>query len=318
MSAPSGLVVQERRTSKQTIAVRRACARLCRVPSARAIHQAARLRIESRFFTDWCRRAPYASLHESFLGAVERLSAWPSPEDYDDLAARVPRATRDAGGLAVPRFVVQDRQELARLGGYEPHVARMRAVPTRARNWHDFFNMAVWAHFPRVRWALNAIHVDGALGPVDPRNGRAPEQNVAAQFDESGLIVASSSAELLAGLGGLRFKMVFWERREELLATTRFWVVGHGMLESLLTPHLGLSGKAVLVQLPRPPASYAADELRFGVDTLVAERIAGWRGRAPVLGPVPVLGIPGCADNSAPSFYDDTRYFRFERRPRAR
>lgn len=286
------------------------------MPSARAIHQAARLPIESRFFTDWCRRAPYASLHESFLTAIEPLTAWPAPEQYDDLAARVPRAALEAGAVAVPRFVVQDRQELARLGGYEPHVARTRAVPTRARNWHDFFNMAVWAHFPRVRWALNALHVDGALGPVDPRNGRAPEQNVAAQFDESGLIVASSSAELLAALGGLSFKTVFWERREELLSTTRFWVVGHGMLESLLTPHLGLSGKALFVQLPRAPASYAADELRFGVDALVAERIAAWRGGPPVLAPVPLLGIPGYADNAAPAFYDDTRYFRFERRRR--
>jgi hypothetical protein len=288
------------------------------VPSARAIHQAARQRLESRFFTDWCRRAPYSSLHASFLAAIEPLTAWPSPQEYDGLAARVPRAPLDADGasIAVPRFVAQDRLELERLGGYEPHVASTRAVPTRARNWHDFFNMAVWAHFPRVRWALNALHVDGALGPVDPRNGRAPPQNVAAQFDESGLIVAGSSAGLLAELRALRFKHVFWERRQELLATTRFWVVGHGMLESLLTPHLGLSGKAVFVELPRAPASYVSDDLRFRVDADVAELIAGWRGHSPALDPVPFLGVPGYADNDAPDFYDDTRYFRFQRRAR--
>lgn len=237
---------------------------------------------------------------------------------YDELAARVPGDARNAAELAVPRFVAQDRRELERLGGYEPHVAQARAVPTRARSWHDFFNMAIWAHFPRLRWALNAVHVDSALGPVDPRNGRAPEQNVAAQFDESGLIVASSSAELLAQLRALRFKQVFWERRQELLASTRFWIVGHGMLESLLTPHFGLSGKAVLLELPRAPSSYQADDLRFWVDALVAERIAGWRGRAPVLDPLPLLGIPGYADNAAPEFYDDARYFRFQRQPRDR
>jgi hypothetical protein len=174
--------------------------------------------------------------------------------------------------------------------------------------------MAVWAHFPRVRWALNAVHVDDSLGPVDPRNGRAPAQNVAAQLDESGIIVASSSRELLGELRELRFKRVFWERRAELLATTQFWIVGHGALESLLAPHLGLASKAVLLDLPRPPATYDGDELRRESDQRVAGLIRGWRGSVPVLDPIPLLGIPGYADNAAPDFYDDARYFRFQRR----
>ena len=277
--------------------------------SARAIHRAAREAIEARFFTDWCGRAPYAAFHEQFLGAVGRLTSWPAPSEYDALARQVP-----SEGSELPRFVAQDREALRRLGGYEQHVAQARAVPTRERSWHDFFNMAVWAHFPRLRWALNSLHVDAALGPIDPRNGRAPQQNVAAQLDESGIIVASSSAELLAELRALRFKRVFWERRSELLATTRFWVIGHGMLESLLTPHPGLSAKAVLLELAQAPAAYAADDLRRQMDARVADLIHGWREGAPVLDPLPLLGIPGYADNSAPHFYDDERYFRFQRR----
>jgi hypothetical protein len=244
------------------------------------------------------------------LAAVEGLTAWPTPEQYDDLAAQVPTT------LALPRFVAQDRDLLRRLGGYEQQVARVRCVPTRERSWHDFFNMAIWAHFPRVRWALNALHVDRTLAPIDPRNGRAPQQNVAAQLDESGLIVASSCPELLAELRALRFKRVFWERRAELLATTRIWVVGHGMLESLLAPHPGLAGKALLLALPREPDSYDADALRSQVDARVAEQIAGWHARSPYLDPLPLLGIPGYADNQTAELYDDERYFRFERRAR--
>ena len=107
-----------------------------------------------------------------------------------------------------------------------------------------------------------------------------------------------------------------WERRDELLATTRFWVVGHGTLESLLTPHLALASKAVLRDLPSPPASYDSDALRVATDERVAAIIHSWRGRAPVLDPVPLLGIPGYADNARPEFYDDARYFRFARRAR--
>jgi hypothetical protein len=282
------------------------------VPSGRAIHQAARAELEARWFRDWCGRAPYAWLHERFKQAVAQLTAWPTAQAYDELARLVPCA--DA---VLPRFVAQDREAVRLAGGYEQHVARQQAVPTRPRSWHDFFNMAVWAHFPRVRWALNAIHVDTSLGPVDPRNGRAREQNVASQLDESGIIVASSSGELLQELRDLRFKRVFWERRAELMSTSQFWIVGHGTLESLLTPHLGLASKAVLLELPRPPRSYDADALRVAIDAQVAALIAGWRGAAPVLDPIPLLGIPGYADNAAAEFYDDARYFRFERRTAA-
>lgn len=262
--------------------------------------------------TDWCRRAPYGHFHESFIAKVERLTAFPEPETYDELASRVPRPEPSP----LPRFVRQERAALQRFGGYERHVAQARAVPTRPHSWHDFFNMAVWAHFPRLRWALNAVHVDDTLGPVDPRNGRAPAQNVAAQLDESGVVIASSSPELLGALEALRFKHVFWERRPELGATTRFYVVGHGMLESLLTPHPRLSGKAVLLELPRAPGAYDADELREWVDARTAATIGAWRTVPPALAPLPLLGVPGYADNAFAEFYDATDYFRFERRSR--
>jgi hypothetical protein len=280
------------------------------VQSGRAIHQAARARLEARFFTDWCREQPYAQLDPRFLRATEGLTGWPAAEQYDELARVVPIWV----DVDRPRFVAQDREALRRAGGYEQHVARYRAVPTRERSWHDFFNMAVWAHFPRVRWALNSIHVDKSLGPVDRRNGRAPAQNLASQLDESGVVVVSSSRALLSALRELRFKEVFWERRDELLATTRFWIVGHGTFESLLTPHLGLASKAVLLDLPAPPASYDTDTLRISTDERVAAIVHSWRAIVPVLDPVPLLGIPGFADNARPDFYDDARYFRFARR----
>lgn len=274
--------------------------------------------------TDWCDRAPYTAFCPRFLRVVRAFTAWPAPADYDALARLVPQATLpDANAddvvgarAKLPRFVAQDREQLRRFGGYEQQVAAAGAVPTRERSWHDFFNMAVWAHFPRVRWALNALHVDRTLGPVDPRNGRAPQQNAAAQFDESGMIVASADASLLSDLRALRFKRVFWQRRDELLASTRFWVIGHGTLESLLTPHLGLASKAVLLELPQTPFLRDGDELRHEVDARVAALIDDWRLAAPSLDPVPLLGIPGYADNACPDFYDDARYFRFQRRSR--
>lgn len=240
---------------------------------------------------------------------MRELTAWPAPEDYDRLARLVPRSHVER-----PRFVPQKREALRELGGYEQHVTRLRAVPTRPANWHDFFNMSVWAHFPAVRWALNELHVDATLGPKDPRNGRAPAQNMAAQFDESGMIVSSTSPSLLDDLRALRFKRVFWERRGELHETTRFWVVGHGTLESLLSPHLGLAVKAILLDVPGHPAERHDAGWGEALDARAAAIVRSWREVTTVLHPIPVLGIPGYCDRQSSEFYDDARYFRFQRR----
>ena len=268
------------------------------------------------FSLHWLARPPYSELHPHLLRALERCSAWPDPERYGELARQVPRAE----DVELPRFVSQNRAALREAGGYEQHVAKACAVPTRPGVWHDFFNMVVWAHFPKLRWALNSLHVDPTAAPKDPRNGRAPAQNLAASFDESGMLVLSTSRSVLQELRALRFKNVFWQQRAELLETTRFWLVGHGALESLLARPPGLIARALLLHVPSVPPARDADALRFEIDARIAGVVHGWRSARTVLDPIPLLGIPGYADNDASEFYDDVRNIRFEpvsRRPAA-
>ena len=130
------------------------------------------------------------------------------------------------------------------------------------------------------------------------------------------MIVVSTSSSLLEDLRELRFKRFFWERRDELRATTLFWMVGHGTLESLLTPHPGLAAKGLLIHVPALPPPEGMDALRFEIDRLAAQRIEAWRAAHTVLDPVPVLGIPGYADNDFAEFYDDAQQFRFDGRSR--
>jgi hypothetical protein len=268
------------------------------------------------FTLTWLSRSPYRELHPRFRQALRGLSSWPDPEQYDELVRNVPQAA----DVLLPRFVTENRATLRQMGGYERHVAELRRVPTRRASWHDFFNMAVWAHFPKLRWALNSLHVDDDVGPKDPRNGRAPAQNVAATFDEAGMLVVSSSRGVLEELRALRFKRAFWQQRAELLATTRFWLVGHGMLESLLEPHAALAARSLLLHVPCLPPASGADDFRFELDALAASRIQGWRAGRTVLDPVPLLAIPGYSDNDSADFYDYPKNVRFEpisRRPAA-
>lgn len=264
------------------------------------------------FALDWLDRRPYRDLDCRFVHALRAFSTWPLPEQYDALVHAVPQAT----DTRLPCFVSENREALRRAGGYERHVARLGTVPTRPQSWHDFFNMVVWAHFPRLRWALNALHVDPEIGPKDPRNGRAPAQNLAATFDETGMLAVSTSRDLLEELRALHFRRAFWERRAELVSTTRFWVVGHGLLEALLEPRPGLSGRCLLLHMPELAAD--GDELRVRLDALAAGRAEAWRNARSVLDPIPVLAIPGFCDNDSADFYEDPRNIRFEpisRRP---
>lgn len=268
--------------------------------------------VDQPFAVDWRGRAPYRNLHPNLVASLEQRVSWPAPEEYDELAGQVPQAL-DA---QLPRFVHQDRTAVTKAGGYEAHVATLRAVPTRARSWHDLFNMVVWAHFPKLRWALNGLHVEADPGAQDPRNGRSPAQNLAASFDEAGLLVVSTSADVLSDLRELRFKRALWERREELSATTRFWLVGHGTLETLLAPHPGIVARALQLHVPRLPCAEGEEAFRFEVDALAAARIRSWRASRAVLDPVPVLGIPGYFSNDTCEFYDDPDHFRFDGRSR--
>ncbi len=273
-------------------------------------------RVVPPFALDFSSRRPFRDLHPRFLAALQSLADWPACAQYDELAREVPAAP-DA---KLPRFVAQDRELVTSCGGYEEHVSQLSAVPTRPRNWHDFFNMVVWAHFPKLRWALNALHVDPNAGPKDPRNGRAPAQNLAATLDEAGMLVTSTSARLLAELRALRFKRAFWDMRAELLETTQFWLVGHGMLESLLTPHTALAARSLLLHVPSHPTAEKADAFRWELDALVAAQVQTWRTTRPVLDIVPLLAIPGYWDNDSADFYDDPANIRFDpssRRPAA-
>ncbi|HYQ41235.1 MAG TPA: DUF3025 domain-containing protein [Polyangiaceae bacterium] len=261
---------------------------------------------------------PYRDFHPSFCGALQGHVGWPEPEQYDELARQVPRAA----DVQLPRFVTENREAVRHQGGYEQHVAKLRAVPTRAGHWHDFFNMAVWAHFPKLRWALNSLHVDADPGQRDPRNGRTPAQNVAATFDEAGMLVISTNRGILEDLRALHFKRAFWERRQELLQSTRFWVVGHGLLESLLWPHSRLAARSLQLQVASLPSLAAtqgeSDSFRFEIDDLAAARVRAWHHRRTVLDPVPVLAIPGYSENGAGEFYEDMQNIRFDpvsRRP---
>jgi len=179
---------------------------------------------------------------------------------------------------------------------YEVKVYETGRVETRPDNLHDFLNALIWLAFPRSKARINAMHAAEI-----PREGgkRGRLRDLLTVFDEGGALVECEDQTLIALLDQMRWKELFWERRERVRSAMRITVFGHAALEKAAEPWPGIACKALLV--------------RPGVDLDAA--VHAWLGALKPgasprdLTPVPVFGYPGWHAQDA-AFYDDTRYFR--------
>lgn len=100
-----------------------------------------------------------------------------------------------AGGAPI-RFVEQPpkRRPLDLNNLYDERIYTRGEVPSRTRNWHDFFNMLVWATFPVIKVAINARQRAALRARITPEMTRLPgartrEQDMLAMLDEGGVML---------------------------------------------------------------------------------------------------------------------------------
>ena len=197
---------------------------------------------------------------------------------------------------------------------YEQRAFRSGVVATRPNNWHDAFNALVWLTFPLSKRALNSAHVQARSTPTGEGNQRGKLRDSLTQFDECGVIVAGTSPALWQAICRHEWVEAFVSNRSELQATTRFIVFGHGSLDALRAPFVGLCGKAIFLEIAACDlVAIDADDLQT-VDADLARRVAStnWQESSCLsLQPLPLLGIPGATtDNEHADYYRDQRQFR--------
>ncbi len=219
---------------------------------------------------------------------------WPAPDRY------YPKLSEHAS----VRFVGVD------VLSYEDHVAETGEVPTRHASWHDLLNALVWHRFPASKLALNRLHQLARLTAGSVQRGR--RRDAATLFDENGAVVFSDDPELLSLIRQMDWPQLFWQRRHEYGVRWQVLLFGHGLLDQLRQPFLGLTAHALLLPLS---AAVAADAQ--AADAAIADCIAcesaSWTPAQ--LAPLPILGIPGWwPENDNEAFYDNRQYFRRERR----
>ena len=252
-----------------------------------------------------------APVFAPFHAAIARLPAdrWPDPADLTAIAPEV--ATLRGSPI---RFVAPRPPEERGRTYYEQHIAETGEVETRAQNWHDLFNALAWIAYPKAKAAINAQHAAllAERGEAEAKQ-RGPERDALTLFDESGVVVASASPELLRLIVDHEWKELFWRRRSDLEARARFFAFGHAFVEKALHPRTGIGTKTVFVPV---------DELFFmlPVEAQVAradeELARHFTHRSRFTSPksmasLPAMGIPGWhPGNASEDFYDDASHFR--------
>ncbi len=221
------------------------------------------------------------------------------------------------------RFVEQEYGKLPFESQYEPRCYLTGEVPTRGDNWHDLLNALVWLTFPKSKAAINTRHFQAqtlqaqAIPPHDAqtRSERGAVRDTNTLLDESGVIVVYADEELAGLLKNFQWKPLFWEQRARVEKSMGFYLFGHGLYEKALQPYIGMTGQGLLLAVEQAFFDWPQQRQLAYLDELLADYLAdpAHCNSTRELSPVPLLGVPGWAEQTA-GFYDNTAYFRSGRR----
>ena len=248
-------------------------------------------------------------------------SEFPTPELLNEKVAEY-QASWQGPTFKGQRLFKDDEQRY-----YETIISEDKVIPTRERSWHDLFNALIWLQFPKTKSLLNELHVaDINRYGVNPRTAR---RNRITHFDECGVVLAVESPkgsdlpvvkqsaracreEFLYRLAQHEWKTVFIANREMWYTQVSPFIFGHANLEMMLNPFIGLTGKWLAVSVPYGFSQLDRWQQRAQLDEAMVARIKALDcfECAPLLKPLPLLGVPSWHHKQDETFYSNSDYFR--------
>lgn len=186
---------------------------------------------------------------------------------------------------------------------FERQVYQHGRLPVRPGSIHDMLNLCMWCLWPATKAALNALHVE--RGYQGKGAARSAAGNAGTLLDECGIVIVAAATEPAPLIKNHDWQTLFVQQRGHWHNKWHPWVLGHGLLEQMLSPFDGIMGKCLVI--PEPTQATP--------DQVLARAITGLRQPAQLLS-LPVLGIPGWhRANGDPAYYRNTRYFRPQPKP---
>lgn len=197
-------------------------------------------------------------------------------------------------------------------GNYEEQIFKTGRVSTRTNNWHDFFNALVWARFPALKAAMNSMHFQ----EIQKQSGtvRGKLRDALTLWDECGVIVASTSDQVIHSLAQRNWRSSFQDSSHLWQDHVRVFICGHALLEKFLNPYKSITAHTVFVKVANDSLQNDRATLRMNLDKSLALKLGQGEliKTTADLSPLPLAGIPGwwkeCAQNE--QFYADTSVFR--------
>ena len=192
---------------------------------------------------------------------------------------------------------------------YEQIIFEDKQIPTRDDSWHDFFNALIWSEFPTCKAYLNHLHmVDIKAHGVHPRTKL---RNKITLLDECGVIVLTTNKELKHAFEQQNWQAIFLNSRVSWFENTMPYMFGHAIYESLLQPFIGLTGKAMIIEVASIETINKCKDKHY-LDALVLEYLqqSSVFEKAKPFFPLPILGVPTWYSESQDTeFYANTDYF---------
>lgn len=242
----------------------------------------------------WRQHPGFASVAQAASQICSDWREWPAADQY------YPALSQQSS----VRFVSAD------VLSYEDHVAETGEVPTRHACWHDLLNALIWQSYPDSKSALNRLHQAARQPLLVGQRGR--RRDAATLFDENGALVWSDDEQLLALIRAMDWPTLFVEHRQAFGRNLHVRLFGHGLLDQLRQPFLGLTAHALLLRV-NDASSVALAVQDAWLSEQIDARKSQWTPAD--LSPLPVLGIPDWwPGNDEPAFYQNRQYFRRERR----
>jgi hypothetical protein len=246
--------------------------------------------------------------HLRTLFNIQHLGTWPSTNWFKAHLNAV-----NENGLKIT--FIDDQQIDFGERYYEQVIFDTGQVPTRSKNWHDLFGGFIWCLFPKTKALINKRHVDEIA--IHGTKQRSKHRNALTLFDECGVILAVSDTNWQQWLRNHQWTKAFIDERVQWGKTIAPFMFGHANYEMLTKPYIGLTGKALFVNVPINFFEQNLSQQYEYLDNMLYEmiKVQDCLKNNNLLSPLPILGVPGWHDaNNCPDFYNNTDYFRVKTR----
>lgn len=251
----------------------------------------------------------YLGPYLEFFLAYEK---WPDLRAYQNYFDASPLPIRNTRGSSL-KIIENNFEPVLFEEFYAPQIYLKGELQIRDENWHDFFQLVSWRLFPESKAQINSMHLPHAQQRYQQKltSGRTQLENMLSQFDETGVVIVSDKPELLTLVKEFRWKELFWEKRDQLRQHFDCIVFGHGLLEKAINSYVGMTGKAILIDVESTFFESRPDKQVQHIDQQLTGIFSGNVLTSPLdLCPFPVLGMPGWWHQQIEGYYDNQDYFR--------